>query len=354
MGRYFGREAEIVQLASLLVPRKGTPLGPDAPPSPCRLVTLTGPGGMGKTRLSLEFARQAGARFRLWSGFVSLADLTQAVQIPAQIAATLKLKLDANDDPLGPVCAFLNAQDSPDTPPLLILDNLEHLLPGEETEEEAGSNLAVDCIQTLLERVPGLILLCTSRRRLAMRGEQLLTLSPLPLPEAMPGESEKSDLARLLAVPSVRLYVDRAQAVRPDFGLTPTNAPAVAALCRQLEGSPLALELAAAWVRALPPRKMWERLTQGMDIPPGSYADLPARHRTLSAALEWSFRLLTPAQQRLFARLAVFRGGWTAGSGGIGLRGAGGASAACRASGSVSGDGDIGDGGRRAGTPCLS
>ena len=315
LGRYFGREAEIVRLARLLVPGKGLPLGPDAPESPCRLVTLTGPGGMGKTRLALEFARQAGTRFNLWHGFVSLADLTQAAQIPARIAGTLKLAPDTSGDPLAPVCDFLNAQDSPDAPPLLILDNLEHLLPREEGEEdtgeEAGGSPVVDCIQTLLARVPGLLLLCTSRRRVAVRGEYLLALAPLPVPDAVSDASETSDLARMLTVPSVRLYVDRAQAVRPDFGLTPTNAPAVAALCRQLEGSPLALELAAAWVRALPPRKMWERLTQGQDIPPGSYADLPARHRTLSAALEWSFRLLTPAQQRLFARLSAFRGGWT-------------------------------------------
>ena len=277
-------------------------------------MTLTGPGGIGKTRLALEFARHAGMRFNLWHGFVSLAELTQAAQIPAHIAGTLKLSPDASGDPLASVRDFLNAQDSPDAPPLLILDNLEHLLPqeaGEDTEEEAGGSSVVDCIQTLLERVPGLLLLCTSRRRVGVRGEHLLALAPLPVPDAVSDASETSDLTGMLAVPSVRLYVDRAQAVRPDFGLTPTNAPAVAALCRQLEGSPLALELAAAWVRALPPRRMWERLTQGQDIPPGSYADLPARHRTLSAALEWSFCLLTPAQQRLFARLSAFRGGWT-------------------------------------------
>src|SRR5262249_60670264 len=111
--------------------------------------------------------------------------------------------------------------------------------------------------------------------------------------------------------PRVRRPVARGQAVRSDFGLTPTTAPAVAALCRQLEGTPLALELAAAWVRLLPPRRMWERLTQGLDMPAGSYADLPARHRSLSAVLDWSRRLLAPAAQRLLARLSVFHGGWT-------------------------------------------
>jgi predicted ATPase/DNA-binding SARP family transcriptional activator len=307
--RFFGREAELDQLARLLLPRKGVPAGPEAVEPPCRLVTLTGPGGMGKTRLSIEFARQAATRFAAWCGFVSLVELTDASQMDGALAQALKLPPDPDIPPLERIIARLQQVDRPDAPTLLILDNLEHLLAKEEDAQSADPMTAV--VRSLLERVPGLTILATSRRRLGIRGERLVLLAPLSVPEAVVAEPDADQLLALAAMPGVRLYIDRAQAVRPDFGLTTANAPAVAALCRQLEGSPLALELAAAWVRVLPPRKMWERLTQGMDIPSGSYADLPARHRTLTAALDWSFRLLTATQQRLLARLSVFQGGWT-------------------------------------------
>lgn len=199
----------------------------------------------------------------------------------------------------------------------MILDNLEHLLAeqlplnesnhDEVTHDEVNKGGA-GVVQALLERVLSLSILCTSRRRLGLRGEQVVPVAPLPVP---PLVATADNLEALAHSPSVRLYLDRARLIRPDFALTQTNASAVAALCHQLEGSPLALELAAAWVRTLPPRKMWERLAAGLDIPAGSYRDLPARQRNLSAALEWSWRLLPPDQQRLWARLAVFRGGWT-------------------------------------------
>jgi predicted ATPase/DNA-binding SARP family transcriptional activator len=305
LSHFYGRSAEIAEIGQLLLSFKGIV------ERSCRLVTLIGPGGIGKTRLSLEFARQAVPRFELWCAFVPLAELTSPTQIVDQIASVLRLSPDRSTPSLDQIIALLRKLDRPEKPPLLVLDNLEHLLTGNPEAESAGTFLAAEVVQTLLGQVPGLILLCTSRRRIGVRGERLVTVVPLPVPAEPARMLEPQALAPLLAVPSVRLYVDRAQAVRPDFGLTPTNAPAVAALCRQLEGNPLALELAAAWVRVLPPRKMWERLTRGQDIPEGSYADLPTRHRTLTAALEWSFRLLNPAQQRLFARLAVFRGGWT-------------------------------------------
>jgi predicted ATPase/DNA-binding SARP family transcriptional activator len=307
--RFFGREPELEQLGKLLLPHKLTPLGPEAPLAPVCLVTLVGPGGIGKTRLALEFARQASTRFASWCAFVSLADLTTTAQIEAALVQALRLSPDPGASGLERVIDTLRKQDRPGAPTLLIMDNLEHLLPVEELGEGGGVGALV---QRLLESVPGLRMLCTSRRRLGVRGEQLVIVAPLQMPQAPADTAVKLELATLLSSASVRLYVDRAQAVRPDFSLTPTNAPAVAALCRQLEGSPLALELAAAWVRVLPPRKMWERLTQGLDIPTGSYADLPARHRTLSAALDWSYRLLSERQRRLLARLSVFAGGWTA------------------------------------------
>jgi non-specific serine/threonine protein kinase len=340
---FFGRETELEQVAGLLLARKGIPDGPDLPPQPSRLVTMIGLGGNGKTRLAIEFLRQASGRLGFWCAFVPLADLTSPEQIPERIAATLRIKLtsDGERSPLDQVVAFLAALDSATAPcAILCLDNLEHLLPVESGPEipEAGETLRV--VQTLLERVPGLAILCTSRQRLGLRGERLVPIGPLPVPEEgvgpwavgvrelAPGnhlqtasdtqdslgsgpEDQRLTPNALLAFPSIRLYLDRAQAARPDFSLTPTNSASVAALCRHLDGSPLAIELAAAWVRMLPPRKMWERLTQGLQIPEGGYSDLPARHRSLEAALDWSYRLLSPEAQRFLARLSVFVGGWT-------------------------------------------
>jgi predicted ATPase/DNA-binding SARP family transcriptional activator len=314
LSRFFGREGEIAELAQLLLPSKATPVGPDLPDDPCRIVTLIGPGGIGKTRLALEFTRKAAQRFGFWCGFVPLADLTDSSQIADQIANALRLPPDSNSNPLERVLSFFRQQGRPGAPVLLVIDNLEHLLSQNASDDSFipdAPDIAANIVQALLEGVPGLTILCTSRRRLGLRGERLVDVRPLPIPDAPHAKADADALAALAAVPSVRLYLDRAQSVRPDFGLTPTNAAAVAALCRQLEGSPLALELAAAWVRVLPPRKMWERLTQGLDIPAGSYADLPTRHRSLAATLDWSWRLLRPAAQRLLARLSVFHGGWS-------------------------------------------
>jgi predicted ATPase/DNA-binding SARP family transcriptional activator len=308
LSRFFGREAEMTQLAALLLPAKAAFTQEEfSPPEyPTRLLTLSGPGGAGKTRLAAEFGRRASERFGQWVGFIPLADLTDSAQIPARIAQSLGLPPAPPLTPREQVVSFFAAQDKLGAPPaLLILDNMEHLLGPDALGVDSG---ALEIVRALLETASGPAILCTSRRRLGLAGERLMPLGPLPMPDT---DDSAADLASLARVPSVRLYVDRAQTVRPDFGLTPTNAPAVAALCRILEGSPLALELAASWVRLLPPRRMWERLNQGQDIPEGRLADLPPRHRSLVAALDWSWRLLPPDHQRLLARLSVFRGGWT-------------------------------------------
>jgi predicted ATPase/DNA-binding SARP family transcriptional activator len=312
LARFFGREAELSQMAGLLLPFKGVPEGAEAPPRPGRLVTLIGLGGNGKTRLALEFLHQASERLQCWCGFVSLADLSAPSQIPERIASALKIRLaPANDvPPLDQVVERLAAQCAQaGRPAMLALDNLEHLLPSDEGPDRVDIGETGRIVQAVLEGVPGLAILCTSRQRLGLRGERLVPVGPLAVPEA--GEEWASGAELLLSYPGVRLYLDRAQAVRPDFTITASNATAVASLCRYLEGSPLAIELAAAWVRMLPPRKMWERLQQGLEIPEGGYTDLPARHRSLHAALEWSYRLLSPAAQRFLARLCVFTGGWT-------------------------------------------
>ena len=302
LSRFFGREQEMLRLASLLLPPKGVG-------SPPRLTTLVGPGGAGKTRLASEFARRAGERFGLWCGFVPLADLNEPEQIAARIAQSLRLP--PGSDPKERIAAFFANRDRPEgARDLLVLDNLEQLL------ASGGGAAVVRTVTDLLACCPELAILCTSRRALGLQGERTVSVEPLEVPdiqwasESPEGGALDGDLAALLEIPSVRLYVDRAQALRPEFGLSAANAASVAALCRALEGSPLALELAASWVRLLPPRKMWERLSQGLGAPETRLADLPDRQRSLEASLEWSWRLLTPAQQRLLAGLSVFRGGW--------------------------------------------
>ena len=298
---FFGRAAEMTQVAALLAPSGE----PGARP-PRRLVTLTGPGGTGKTRLAVEVARRLADRSGTAYLFVPLADQTDPHRMAASIAAALRPPAAPGADPLDQVVAFL--RDGLGAPTLLLLDNLEQLLAADDPNAVAGSPDAPDAagvVTRLLEEVPGLTCLCTSRRRLGIKGEQEFPLDPLPVPLA------EASPERLLLFPSVQLYVHRAQAVRPDFQLTPGNAEAVAGVCRQMEGIPLAIELAAAWVRTLPPRAMRERLEDRLSIPEARERDLPSRHRSLRAALDSSFFLLSPRQQRFFARLSVFASGWT-------------------------------------------
>jgi predicted ATPase len=199
-------------------------------------------------------------------------------------------------EPLEQVIAALSRQitGSGGGGPLLLLDNFEHLV-------AEGAPV----VRTLLERVPTLTCLVTSRLRLSLSGEREFPLLPLPVPpQAVSAE-------QLCLCPSVQLFVDRAQAVRPDFALRTENATAVADVCRRLEGLPLALELAAARAAVLTPAQMLQHLERRFDFLVGQHRDTPARHRTLRAAIEGSYRLLSSDQQRFFTRLAVFRGGWT-------------------------------------------
>jgi predicted ATPase len=322
--RFFGREAEIAQLEVLLgaptyaeageeqswalgVRRwalgvthaevGGEPSNAPAPGdtplrerSSARLVTLTGPGGSGKTRLAMEAARRLKAAFAEAVCFVPLADLSDARLIFGALAEALCLQRSGSIEPLDQVVAALSRQ-----PTLVILDNFEQLV-------EEGAIL----IQALLERVPTLTLLVTSRQRLNLPGEREFPVPPLPTP----AEAELPE--RLLAFSSVQLFADRAQAVRPDFQITSRNVAAVATLCVKLEGLPLAIELAAARAQVLTPAQMLAQLAHRFDFLVSRQRTTAERHRTLRAAIDWSYRLLTPELQRCFARLAVFRGGWTA------------------------------------------
>ena len=275
--RFFGRKDEMERLGGLLRRRE------------VRLITLTGPGGVGKTRLALETARRLADAFPGAVLFVALAGLTDGAGFWDTLADALRLPLTGGPAPAGQIAAALGGR-----PTLLVLDNMEQIA------ESAGPS-----VESLLTRAPGLSCLVTSRQRLDIPGEREFFIPPLPKPPPQsPGES-------LSDFPSVQLFVDRAQAGLPEFQITPRNAPAVAALCERLEGLPLALELAAGWSQTLTPGQMLERLEGRFSLLVSRRKGATPRHRTLRDAIEWSHRLLSPELQRFFLQLSVFRGGWS-------------------------------------------
>lgn len=295
--RFFGREEEAAQLRKLLLPPSDFLDGE-------RLVTVIGPGGTGKTRLAIELGRQLADEFggRVW--FLPLADLRHGSEIPRALLHVLQRSQVAGVEPLDQALQILGDGESAGRS-LLILDNLEQLL-GEERLPDGGTpaETTVGIVQRLLEGAPLLSCLVTSRTCLRLGGEREFPLGPLMLP----GESASPET--LLACGSVALYVDRALAAKPDFAVTASNAEAVSALCRRLEGMPLAIEMAAAWAKSLPPARMLERLDRQLDLLVSRRRDLPPRHQSLRATIEWSYELVAPDLQRLFAALAVFQGGW--------------------------------------------
>jgi predicted ATPase/DNA-binding SARP family transcriptional activator len=274
---FFGREEEIAQVCSLL--------------ASSRLVTLTGLGGAGKTRLALEVARHVQEEESEWAGvaFVPLADLSDPRLILQTLRGALNLPPAGATNPLEQIATCLAGQRF-----LLVLDNFEQLV-----VEGAGT------VERLLTRAPDLTCLVTSRRPLGLSEEAVYLVPPLPTPAAavLP--------ERLLEFAGVRLFLNRAQAARPDFQVTEANAEAVSRLCQALEGIPLALELAAARAPVLTPAQMLAHLTDRFSFLVARHRDVAERHRTLRAALECSYQSLPDSQQRLLARLSVFRGGWS-------------------------------------------
>lgn len=263
-----------------------------------RLITLTGPGGSGKTRLAVETAHLAAQtlpeRFGGVIAFVPLADQTNAERLPESLWAVLAASgllpvRPATTDRLPQIIACLN-----ETPSLLVLDNFEHLV----TE---GAMF----LRLLLERTPALTCLITSRHSLGIPGEREFPVTPLPTP------SFSGTPPRLMEFASVQLFVDRAQAVRPDFQITERNASAMASLCQRLEGIPLAIELAAARARALAPAQILAQLEDRFAFLQSRDPNAAERHRTLHAAIDGSVRVLPQDLSRFFLALAVFRGGWT-------------------------------------------
>ncbi|GIW70474.1 MAG: hypothetical protein KatS3mg102_0016 [Planctomycetota bacterium] len=282
-GRLFGREAALARLARWLV-REGV-----------RLVTVTGPPGVGKTRLALEAAHRLEAARPGSVCYVPLAELRPPAAPAAALFEALGLEPGGGEpDPLAQIAAALGAGDRP---AVLVLDNAEHLLPQ-----------VAALVQQLLARLPRLCCLVTSRAPLGLGPERLLPLEPLALPPVPEPSVAPPPPQALLGYASVALFVERAQAALPDFQLTPANAAAVAELVRRLEGIPLALELAAARVPVLAPRQILQRLERGLEVLQTRRRDVPARHRSLRAAIAWSIEQLPPGLRRTLAALAVFQG----------------------------------------------
>ena len=273
-----GRESAVLAVADL-VRRDGV-----------RLLTLTGPGGTGKTRLALQVAADLLDEFRDGVWFVALAPIRDHSLVLAAIAQALGVVEATGQSLEESLKAYLRSRQA-----LLVLDNFEQVL-------DAGPQIAA-----LLTAAPALKVLVTSREMLHLYGEHEYEVPPLSLPDI----NHLPPIERLTQYEAVRLFIERAQALRSDFAVTGENAPAIAEICIRLDGLPLAIELAAARSKLFPPKALLARLDKRLALLTGGPRDLPARQQTLRNAISWSYDLLDPAEQALFARLGVFVGGCT-------------------------------------------
>jgi predicted ATPase/class 3 adenylate cyclase len=276
--RFIGRQREIEEIAARL---RETGV---------RLVTLTGPGGTGKTRLALQVSARLLYTFRDGVFFTDLAPLADAALVPAAILEALGAREDGEADVSGALLRFLSGKQI-----LLILDNFEHL---------ADASAAV---AEMLDRCRELTILVTSRMPLRLRREHEYGVEPLATPDV----ADLTDLSALTQLDSVALFIERAQAVKHSFQLEDDNATAVAEICSRLDGLPLAIELAAARVRLFPPQALLEGLSSRLALLSGGARDLPERQRTLRGAVDWSYSLLTDGEKTMFARTSVFAGGFS-------------------------------------------
>jgi len=276
---FVGREKEVAAAKELVLRQD------------VRLVTITGPGGIGKTRLAAQVAGELVEHFPGGTHFVPLSSLTDPGLIASAIVQTLGIGEAGGQSPLE--ILMRNLQDSSRAPMLLLLDNFEHLVQAAPT------------VADLLATGPNLKIMVTSRGALHVYGEHEFPVPPLALPDSR----SKPSVDVLSQCPAVALFVQRAAAAKPDFVLNRENAPAVAEICTRLDGLPLAIELAAARVRVLSPSSMLARLASRLQLLTGGPRDLPHRQQTLRAAIDWSYDLLSAAEQKLFRRLSVFVGG---------------------------------------------
>ena len=274
---FVGREREVATVSELI--RR-----PDV-----RLVTLTGPGGVGKTRIALEVAAVVAEEGPDEVAIVALAPVQDPDLVLPSIAQTLGIRDAPNRPAFDQLRALLASRRF-----LLVLDNFEHLLP------------AAPLVARLLGSCPSLTVLVTSRGSLRVAGEREVPVAPMPLPDVPVGAGATTAGKH----PAVRLFVDRAEAVRPGFALTDANARAIVDICRRLDGLPLAIELAAARTKVLPPPTLLSRLERRLTLLTTGWADNPERLRTMRNAIAWSHDLLTEEEQVLFRRLSVFVGGF--------------------------------------------
>lgn len=273
-----GRDREVSRIRDLFIQ-------PDK-----RLVNLIGPPGIGKTRLSIAIAAAILDTFVDGACFIPLAPINDPELIAVTISQVLGLAEESHRTPENALIGYFRSKQT-----LLILDNFEHLLS------------AAPLVVNLLQECDQLKILVTSRSALHIRGEIQFPVNPLALPEL----TNHPNINDLLAYPAVALFVSRAQAENMDFSINEQNAPAVIGICAQLEGLPLALELAAAWIKLLSPQEILERLSHRLDFLTGGQIDLPPRQRTLRAAINWSYELLDAREKLLMSCMGVFVGGFT-------------------------------------------
>jgi len=271
LSNFIGRKKEMGELRRLL--------------AHTRLLTILGPGGAGKTRLATEFARVQGHRFADGQIMIELVEVRDPALIPDAFARAAGIRLQAEDAIGTLVHRFMSSEM------LLVVDNCEHL-----------TEAAAMVVGRLLESCPHLVVLATSRERLNLDGEIVWRLLPLALPQTA------DTFAIASATESVRLFVDRARNVSPGFDIRPDNLPAIVAICRRLDGMPLAIELAAARASTLSPAELMARLDDRLRVLTGGPRDADARHRTLRATIDWSYQLLDPSERTLLQRLSTFAG----------------------------------------------
>ncbi|ASU78268.1 LuxR family transcriptional regulator [Actinopolyspora erythraea] len=253
-----------------------------------RVVTLTGPGGIGKSRLALRVAANMSRSFRDKTWQVELGELRDPDLVPATVVEQLNVPETSGGGELDNLVEHFREREA-----LLVLDNCEHLV-----------RACVDLVDTLTRACPGLRVLTTSRQSLGAAGESTLVVPPLqaPDPEQLPAAEAYEQYA------AVRLFVDRARAVVPEFEVTPDNAPVLMRLCHRLDGNPLAMELAVVRLRSLSPRQLEERLDERYELLSGGRSGAPPRQQTLRALIDWSYDLCTEPERRAWAHLSVFSG----------------------------------------------